>query len=253
MSNEKLNILWFTNTPAGGDEVLKSGEVRGGWLSSLDKAIREKVDLSVAFNYARYIEPFENAGVRYFPICKKNWRSTIIKNKIFGDYIDQEDLPEYLKIIEQVKPDIIHIHGTENPYSCLTGKTDIPLVISIQGNYTVYNHKYFSGIEREFATLTGKKLTDPRTWLINRSWKRRFRISSIPKTEREKRNLLKCHNIIGRTDWDRRITRILAPVSNYYHNDEILRDSFYNCHWIKPSNSRIIVHTTTGEAIFKGF
>ena len=38
-------------------------------------------------------------------------------------------------------------------------------------------------------------------------------------------------NIIGRTDWDRQITRILAPKSNYFVGNEILRDNFYEEKW----------------------
>jgi glycosyltransferase involved in cell wall biosynthesis len=248
-----MKVLWFSNTPAGGEEVLKSGGPRGGWMISLDKVIRDKVNLSVAFDFARFTEPFEFNGVMYYPICKKNWKFDIIKKKLFGDYIEREDLPIYQAIIRKVQPDVIHIFGTENAYSSLVGETSIPIVISIQGNYTVYNHKYFSGIESKYASYRGMSFWPPKTWLDNKSRKRRYRISSVPKTKLEKKNLKESKNIIGRTDWDKRITRILAPHSVYYHNDEILRDSFYQDKWEKKSISRIIIHTTTGEAIFKGF
>jgi glycosyltransferase involved in cell wall biosynthesis len=248
-----MEVLWFSNTPAGGEDFLKLGEPRGGWMISLDKAIRNKVALSVAFNFARYTEPFECNGVKYFPICKKNWKFNIIKTQLYGDYLDREDLAVYLEIIDKVKPDIIHIFGTENPYSCLVGETNIPVIISIQGNYTVYNHKYFSGIERKYASFRGLNIWSPFTWFLNKSYKHRYRVSSVPKTIREKKNLKNCQYIIGRTDWDRRITRILSPRSIYFHNDEILRDSFYQRKWINPHNKNIIVHTTSGGTLFKGF
>jgi len=49
----------------------------------------------------------------------------------------------------------------------------------------------------------------------------------------EKMNLSNVRFIIGRTDWDRKIRRVLAPHSKYFHNDEILRDSFYKAEWKK--------------------
>ena len=47
----------------------------------------------------------------------------------------------------------------------------------------------------------------------------------------EQRNLMHARYIIGRTDWDKRITRILAPNSQYFVGNEILRDSFYQNIW----------------------
>lgn len=248
-----MKVLWFSNSPAGGEEILKLGSTRGGWLYSLEKELKKKVELSVAFYYARYSESFVHDGVKYFPICKKNWKYNIIKNKLFGDFIDREDLPIYSDIINKVQPDIIHIHGTENPFGAIIGETDVPVVVSMQGNYTVCNHKYFVGIEIKYASGRNINIWSPYTWIFNKSRTNRYRVSSVPKTQREKTNLKNCRYIIGRTDWDRRITRILSPNSRYFHNDEAMRDRFYGTRWVKNDNKRIIVHTTTGESIFKGF
>jgi glycosyltransferase involved in cell wall biosynthesis len=60
-------------------------------------------------------------------------------------------------------------------------------------------------------------------------------------------------NIIGRTEWDRRITSIFAPNSIYYHNDEILRCSFYDHKWLPNKNNQKILFTTNGNTFYKGF
>ena len=206
-----MKVLWFTNTPAGGDEVLKGGGTRGGWLASIDKAIRDKVELSVAFYFARFAEPFECNGVIYYPICRKNWKFNIVRTKLFGDYKDREDLPKYIEIIKKVQPDIIHIHGTENPFGCLISVIDVPIVISYQGSCTVYNHKFFSGIERKYALPWASELQSFIPGLDTKSYRRGFKKSCYSRG-REIRNLRYCRNIIGRTDWDKRITRILSPT-----------------------------------------
>lgn len=248
-----MKVLWFSNTPANGAEILKGCGVRGGWLSSLDRALREKVELTVVFYFARYVEPFNHKEVMYFPICKKNWKTNIIKKNLFGDFTDKEDLPIYLDIISKVQPDIIHIHGTENPFGCILGIDSCPIVLSVQGSSTVYNHKYYSGIERNYASLKGTKIWSPYSWIFNKSFNQFYKNYSNRARTREQENLKKCKNIIGRTDWDRRITRILAPHSVYFHNDEILRDSFYKKEWKSHGNKSIVIHSTIGSAIFKGF
>ena len=247
-----MKVLWFTNTPVGADEVLKAGDTRGNWLKALERVIKNKVSLSVAFYYARFAKPFVHEEVSYYPICKKHWRINVIKDIFFGDLIDDEDLELYLEIIGRVKPDVIHIHGTENPFSCLINKTEIPIVISIQGNCTVYSHKYYSGIERKYGSNKGINLLSPITWLLNKSFNQQFRKLKYC-SGREINNIKNCKNIIGRTDWDRRITRILAPESVYYHNDEIIRDLFYTTKWTAPGNAILIIHSTIGESYYKGF
>jgi glycosyltransferase involved in cell wall biosynthesis len=72
--------------------------------------------------------------------------------------------------------------------------------------------------------------------------------------KREKANLLQTNFVIGRTDWDRRITRILAPCSKYFHSDEILRNSFYVNQWVFPVlTAKFIIQTTNGNSYYKGF
>jgi glycosyltransferase involved in cell wall biosynthesis len=70
---------------------------------------------------------------------------------------------------------------------------------------------------------------------------------------REERNLKNTKFILGRTAWDKRITRVLAPKSLYLHGDEILRDSFYQYQWSQNKHSKIIIHTTNGNYFYKGF
>lgn len=247
-----MKVLWFSNTPAGGDEILNAAGCRSGWLSSLDIAIREKVELSVAFYYARFSEPFKYKGVSYFPICYKNWKFNNIKKSLFGSFINEEDLPKYIDIIKKVQPDVIHIHGAENPFGCILKATNIPVILSYQGSCTIINHKYYSGIEKRYGSHKVFRLFSPYTWIFSRSFNQSFK-NSTRERMREIGNIKSCKNIIGRTDWDRRITRIIAPQSVYYHCDEILRDSFHQNIWKKPDNKKIIVHTTSGESIFKGF
>lgn len=246
-----MKILWFTNTPALGEKYL-SGEsvIGGGWIKSLDGEMQNKVDLHIAFYHNENILPFKYGNTRYYPIFKG-------RKSLFRKYIDvkfsrivlKEDIKKYLDIIKEVTPDIIHIHGTENPFGYILEKTDIPVVMSIQGNITVFYHKFLSGLEKKYLNLTDGFI---KTMLRYKPFKVNYNMfESMKKRELEVLSL--CRNIIGRTSWDRRISSVLSPEAKYYHNDEILREEFYQEKWQQPKNNTFIIHTTNGNSFYKGF
>jgi glycosyltransferase involved in cell wall biosynthesis len=247
-----MKVLWFSNSPANATEYLMGVSIGGGWLNSLDKELQERVELHNAFYYPKRNDSFKYLRTTYHPIGERNWKLIALKELFWETFIDQQDLPKYLEIINSVKPDIIHINGTENPFGCIIGNTKVPVVTSIQGNITVYKHKYFSGIEEKYLKTFIPINNSIEKILFKPCFKKSYQFF-IKIQKREERNLINSEYIIGRTDWDRRITSILAPNSKYFHIDEILRESFYKVRWIpsKPSE-QIIIHTTNANCYYKG-
>ena len=249
-----MKVLWFSNTPALGQEYLnRKLKGTGGWMAALDKSMQEEVELSVAFTYPYPIEPFKYGKTMYYPVYTGNIVLENLKQRWLNKVYDKDFLPDYLKIIETIKPDIIHIHGTENSFSCFIDQVKIPVVVSIQGVLTVIFHKYISGLYGQF--IHSNKLSLNLKSLLfgnvnfSRSYKKLGKMAAI-----EYNNLKHTKFIIGRTDWDRRITRVLAPESKYYTGNEILRDSFFENTWEQKSiNGKLIIHTTNGNSYFKGF
>ena len=247
-----MRILWFSNTPANADEYFnKTLKGTGGWMKAMDNSLQNFVDLHIAFYHDKKVPPFKYKNSNYYTFQKKN--NTILKkylNTIKSKIIFDEDVQQYIDIINLVKPDLIHIHGTENSFGYILGKVDIPIVISIQGNINVYKHKYFSGISKSylfsynnlFEGLIGYKPFKISYKKFNKMVKRETYALSLS------------DNIIGRTHWDRRITAVLAPNAKYFHNDEILRDSFYLNKWSRNDNrEKFIIFTTNGDSFYKGF
>ena len=248
-----MKVLWFSNTSCAAfcNDKLKG---TGGWMVSLDRAIQEYVELHVVFHYPYKKEPFKVGKTTYYPVYAGNiiWNS--IKNRFHKTVIDRQFLSEYKQIINRVNPDVIHIHGTENSYHRILEFSNIPpVVISIQGNLTVYAHKYLSGFHQDYlnekiGVLTWKSI------LLGRNTYKESYISLKRRALIEVEDMLKARYIIGRTDWDKRITRILAPKSKYFIGNEILRDSFYSTIWENNSiNRKLVVHTTNGNNYYKGF
>ena len=244
-----MRVLWFTNTPANAIEYFdKEIKGTGGWLKALDEELQNHVDLHIAFHNSYYnYTTFKYKNTTYHPIkiyknkFHKYW--SIFTNKV----IDEEFKSEYLKIINEVQPDIIHIHGTENPFGCIIDDINIPVAISIQGVLTVISHKYCSGIEKQYLSVSKRKN------IFFRSNFKKSYLKMKKMAEIERRTLINCKYIFGRTDWDERITKILAPNRIYFHSDEMLRENFYYNKWELPQNNFFKIFTTNSNNFYKGF
>lgn len=237
---KRIRVLWFSNTPAAGDEYIGSNGT-GGWLKSLDKAIQDRVELHVAFYDRHYPREFVVGKTTYHQIAPYS-KFELIKRKVLFRFGKNTDLRTYLELIEEIKPDLIHIHGTEQSFVQLAKHTNIPVLLSIQAILTVMNFKYFSGISRKDISQSTHNFIDSYN-----NFERQAKI------ERENAPYVKY--ILGRTDWDRRVYSVLAPQAKYFTSNEVLRDGFYNTQWkeIEGDEGKIILHTTTGGLLFKGF
>lgn len=245
-----MKVLWFSNSPAAAYNDKVKGT--GSWMEALDYAVQNCVDLHIAYLYPYKQEPFKNGFTTYHPI----FRGEIIKESLKGrfmPFIHKDMTGEYLKIIREVQPDIIHIHGSENDFHNIVSKTNVPVVLSIQGNITVYAYKYLSGFHGSFLAMPQKPLSVKSLILGRGSFKKGFnwmkRLAYV-----EQKNLKDVKFVIGRTDWDYRITRVLSPKSKYYVCNEILRSSFYMEKWQNTFfTGKIKIHTTNGDNYYKGF
>jgi glycosyltransferase involved in cell wall biosynthesis len=250
-----MKVLWFSNTPASGEDFIGDKVIRGGWLKSLDIELKNKVDLHVAFNYPKYVKFFKCNGIQYYPICFKNWKLEILLNLFSIKISEKKRLKKYLEIIERVNPDLIHIHGSESTYIEMCKYIDVPIVLSIQGNNNGYVRKYTSTLSLKELSYKPYNLSKGIKWnLMLKNFRKEY-LQILKYAIDERINLSSIKNIIGRTDWDRRLTSVLAPAATYYHNDEILRPLFYENCWKSPSNpkqNKLIIHTTGGVNTYKG-
>jgi glycosyltransferase involved in cell wall biosynthesis len=209
-----------------------------------------KIKMHVCFYWGIRLEPFSIGSTTYYPIFRNQGRSKIARhiNKYFIADNDKSELKQLLKIIETVSPDVVHIHGTEDNFGLVQRLTNIPTVISIQGLLSPYTIKYFSGISRSAV----RKFTPLKTNLTYVPILLNF-VFFKKRAIRERQILALSKNIIGRTDWDKRVTRVLAPGSNYFIGNEMLRPSFYLKQWNRETeNEKVKIVSVMGGAIYKG-
>ena len=248
-----MRVLWFTNTPSLGAKFLNSKEIGGGWIESLEAELANvpfiKLGISFKLN-SKDIKQFSVGNTSYYPIYIKPRKNKFMEKVLrWSHNVENENnIQPYLDVIQQFKPDLIHIFGSESAFGLIVSKTTVPCIIYLQGNLTVINLKWFSGLtaidilkySNKWLLLKGFGLYH--NYFLNKN-----------AAERENRIFKSCKYFIGRTDWDRRLSSVLSPGSRYFHCDEIMRPAFYLLQWQPSSNETdFVIVSTVRNNIFKG-
>ena len=162
---------------------------------------------------------------------------------------DKIEIPELVKVVEFVKPDIIHIHGTEENFGLIQSYTSVPVILSIQGILSSITDKYYAGIPARVAC----KYEPLKNKILRTSLKYNYK-RHVHNTCREQEILALTKHICGRTVFDKVITRLMAPESNYYTLQEIIRQGFYNNIWEKFGyDDTLKIVSILNQESYKGF
>lgn len=214
-----MRILWFSITPSLFNPR-SNGYNGGGWIASLEQIVRENknIELGVAFHFPDSSFKYHNDGVTYYPIMSEN---SSLAGKIFKKNDKNINVAKYLKIIEDFRPDLIQIFGSENDFGLLCKHTDIPVVIHMQGCLPPYHNALMPVGMKRSDFLFKKGLSLGYRFIGLRSEKA-FRKNA----EREIETIQSCKYFMGRTDWDRSLIDLFNPGATYFHCEEALRDSF---------------------------
>lgn len=220
-----MKVLWIVNgmLPDFSRALSRRAGNTGGWMPSLIAAIRHHAPGVALYVVCEADGDFaaEYNGVHYYsfkrfslPIPGYSSR----RNRFCG---------KLRRLVAEIRPDVIHFHGTENGYMAFPEMTwcGVPRVVSLQGVITGYYPHFLGG-------LTSRQLFHHRNWmrwLLLRhdlafgadSW--REHASRI-----ERMGLVGVRHIAGRTVWDRAWAKALAPDAQYHHVGEVLRPEFYD-------------------------
>lgn len=243
-----MRVLWFSNTPAG----FRSGTSSyngGGWIESLKEFVASHVELAIAFTDKDGSAtksagsgdgkslPSELQGiVRYYPVYNPfdSSRLARVKSLLFGDKKQHGTMVEaYKKVIDDYKPDVIEIFGTEHDFGLVTPYAEsrgISVCIHLQGIIEPYLKAYIPDNK-----ILKKEHRKPcrRNWIWNdgftgASVHRLYMYRKMVRARKIEARIFGCnHNFLGRTDWDRQWTGLLNPKGRYFHCGEILRPEFY--------------------------
>jgi len=241
-----MRILWITNVPLPEASLLmkEPPTVFGGWLTSTSTHLSELdgVEIVVAFPKKNIedIQTLRGKKIEYhmFPLMSSRVKNT---SKIHA-FIQT--------IIEEVKPDLVHIFGTEFEHSTVVinvcKKLDVKTVVSIQGLVSVISKHYRSNLP--FKVVHGYSFRDfvKRDNILKQQ--KRFMYRGISEIAAIKGT----NNIVGRTSWDKACTSQINPDAKYHFCNETLRDEFYGHSWHIDECERYSIFTTQATYPIKG-
>lgn len=244
-----MKVLWVINTilPYPAEKLNMKPTVFGGWLNALfenirhNKKIKEIIIISFynGVNIAKFVD--KNTIYYLIPIKNKLKYQKNLKNKLINIY--KEELP-----------DVVHVHGTEYPYSLSAIEackdTNIKGIVSIQGLVSVcgLNDIYYSGLALKdiICNITLRDIIK-RDLLLFQSYN--FRQRGIY----EKKCLELADYIIGRTSWDYANVYDITSEKKYLKCNESLRNSFYSENWDINKVTKHTIFISQAAYPLKGF
>lgn len=221
-----MKVLWITNVllPEVSAALTGDGSIKmsGGWLSAMANAlvIENDVDLYVATVCDQFdkVKRIDGEKIHYY----------LLPRRTKHNRYDKKHEIDWLEIKKDVDPDIVHIHGTEFPYglSYVNACGTDNVIVSIQG-MTSEIVKYCKGGLSNWDILRNITIRD---LLLSDSIFSEYRQMKISGNN-EIELLKKVKYVIGRTNWDRIHSLSINKTIKYFHNEELLRDPFYDGQW----------------------
>lgn len=216
-----MRILWLATTPSLYDE--RNG---GGWVASLEHLAREMwtdITLGIAFEYPTDEFRVEKTGVTYYPINKiHGLKDKFVRTYIKGSYDWGMIREKCIRVVEDFKPDLIHVFGTEWPWGLISKDVKIPVVIHIQG---IYNVHYISEslVESKYDKIVSS-IRHPKSLIYYLLCENRLRMIRA----KMERDLISANRFfMGRTHWDKMMVNLFAPQSHYFYCSEAIRPDIY--------------------------
>ena len=245
-----MKVLWFSVTPLSLNTKENTGIEGKGWISSLLQIALGINDLELVVAYGnrspfkKEIEETDRLKIIPINICRYGKRQ-IIKDMMTSREVDDFVTSESLKIIQENKPDLIHIFGAEWCYGMLASHVTVPVVIHIQGLWSqIRNSLLLPGQSTLFDRFK------PELWNHPLGFFARYQYYnlSMERHRREEEILRRNKYFMCRTRWDQSVVRFYNKNARIFHVDEALRQEFIGCkdRWQPHAEDKKIVLVTTG-------
>ena len=221
-----VKVLWICNGSTQiYNQMVGDSENGASWIDGLAHMLCQRKDINIVTCF-----PTLEKGKR---INKDNFTFYTISraSNYYSEDAKKTYIDEYVGIIEDEQPDIVHLWGTEFPYvlygvdaaekTGLLGKT----VINLQGMCGAISAHYYAQIPNYLER-----------W---KTFRDLLQVDSIKKRQNsfakralyESDAIKRVKYVVGRTDYDHAYAYWSNPSVTYFYCNEILRDSFYTSRW----------------------
>jgi glycosyltransferase involved in cell wall biosynthesis len=240
-----MNVLWVCNqcVPQIADELHIPSSSKEGWLSGLFDALMSeegKFYLGLAFPHTEN-KDFVQEKVAAFGFAE---------DTTHPENYDEQVTVRLKEIIDQFKPDVVHIFGTEYGHSLSAAKAlndPSRLLIGFQGVCGALADAYLTGVDEEWVTKTTLRdsLKDDNLKLQQEKFMRR--------AEHEKEAAALAGYLAGRTRLDREYAAKYNPDAEYVVLNETMRGTFYTGEWEKDKAVPQRIFVSQCDYPIKGF
>lgn len=249
-----MRVLWICNImlPMVAEKLHLESNVKEGWITGiLTRLLKEGKNSGITLGIAF---PANENMARLHDVYVFNETQV----DCYGFYEDMGRLEQYQpaierrmeEIMDQFKPDIVHIFGTEYPHALAAAKVyryPERLLIGIQGVISHYGDCYLADLPREvYESRTLRDLLRKDSILQQQE---KFR----KRGEMELRIARIAGNITGRTDFDRTFAAEANETAVYYPMNETMRPCFYEGSWTPEKCEKHTIFFSQADYPLKGF
>ena len=257
MKNTPIRVLWFVNTPFPAvNKYLGKPEYAGTgwWMKATINEIVKHDDIIVgvawASNQIQKYERFEEEGSDYYLIPHQSLpaRKNNILSKVWSrlcnimntlkphDY--NIELNDCVRAVNDFKPDLVHVWGTENFYGLVSNRINIPVLIRFQGLLNAVKEDYWGDVKWWDRILMPNEI---------------LCLLGVIKAAKNEIKIIEQNKYFeGRTLWDLSQLRKHNVSAKYFDIPVMMRPSFYKAKWSINNKKRHLIYMTARSMPPKG-
>jgi glycosyltransferase involved in cell wall biosynthesis len=239
------------------DQLIQTGDtfIVGGWIQSLISILQNSKTLKIAVvgltqkesaiekkNNTIYYKIKECGYSNPLERIYRRWRNTIQ---------DESTVKNYISAIQDFKPDIVHLFGTESFICNVIPQVESKAVVHLQGLINPYLNAWFPpGISGTLLHFYSFRWLD---FLRGIGFHRQLKTFQAM-AQREMEYFRSIRFVMGRTHWDKAMTSALMPKAAYFHLEEALRPDFYtDLQWDIKNRKEVQFISVLSPSTYKGF
>jgi glycosyltransferase involved in cell wall biosynthesis len=251
-----MRVLWLVNIPLPPVQARQGllPSPHGGWLSAMLAALASEardMEIVCASRAWPAPDPFEYDGVRYVTLPsgprEGGWRGVLAKWAIREDDAPLET--QMRRLIAEARPDLIHLHGTEDPHALavLRAAGTTPVLVTVQGLVSELVASFYEGLAPTDVIFDVASLEFVKGAGLVHAWRHWKRVAV-----RELEALGEASDVSGRTNWDHDVVSRANPTARYWHIDEVLQEPFYQTSWRGSMEGEPSMVAVTSASPYKG-
>ncbi|MBO4856176.1 MAG: glycosyltransferase [Bacilli bacterium] len=239
-----MRILWIVNLvlPQLSEELKIRNSASGTWLFEWSKKLSESNNtFAVACVYGDEFRTIETKGIKFY-LLPGTGKNMLFYTKKYEKYWKQ--------IVDEFKPDIINIHGTEYSHglSCMRANPQEHYLVSMQGILTKIKDVDFGGLTK-------------RDILFNRTFKENIKFNGLienhiihVKNHKYELEMIKRADAIAYVnDFDYGFTKSVNAKAEFFNVDYDMQAIFKESNkWNVDTCKRHIIFTNPGGTPLKG-